>query len=230
MSFFGSNSENVNNSGISTLKYVDIKTIKDGVVVLKNGGMRAVLLVSSINFDLKSSDEQVAIIGAYQNFLNSLDFPVQIIISSRKLNIGPYTEILKEKAKEQSNELLKIQIIEYREFISTLADVTNIMNKFFYLVVPFAPVEDKNSGVLDKITNAINPSQSITQHNELFETYKNQLWQRVDHVAAALGGTGLHFTTLNTDELIELYYSAYNPSEYAQVTIKDISKSDIKQL
>ncbi len=227
MGFMGSSEEN---SGTSTLKYVDIKTIKDGVVVLKSGALRAVLLVSSVNFDLKSSDEQIAIIGAYQNFLNSLDFSIQIVISSRKLNIIPYTELLTEKANEQRNELLKIQIIEYREFIKNLTELTNIMSKSFYLVVPFAPVEDESSGVLGKISHTLAPSQNITEHEELFETYKNQLWQRVDHVAAALGGTGLHFTTLNTNELIELFYGMYNPSEYAKSEIKDITKTDIKQM
>jgi hypothetical protein len=216
--------------GTSTLKYVDIKTIKDGVVVLNDSGMRAVLLVSSVNFDLKSSDEQTAIIGAYQNFLNSLDFPVQIVVSSRKLNITPYTEMLKERAREQRNELLKIQIIEYREFIKNLAEVTNIMSKFFYIVVPFSPIEDETEGVLGKISKAVHPSQNITEMDEVFETYKNQLWQRVDHVAAALSRTGLHFTTLNTDELIELYYGMYNPSEYAQISIKDIDRSEIEKL
>jgi hypothetical protein len=217
-------------SGTSTLKYVDIKTIKDGVVVLKGGALRAVLLVSSVNFDLKSSDEQMAIVGGYQNFLNSLDFSIQIVISSRKLNILPYTELLTEKANEQRNELLKIQIIEYKEFIKNLTELTNIMSKTFYLVIPFAPVEDENSGIFGKISQTIAPSQNITEHEELFETYKNQLWQRVDHVAAALGSTGLHFTTLNTDELIELFYGMYNPSEFAKTKIKDITKTDIKQM
>ncbi len=229
MGLFGSKKETDNN-GASTLQYVDIKTIRDGVVVLKNGTMRAVLLVSSINFDLKSSDEQIAIVGAYQNFLNSLDFPVQIVVSSRKLNIVPYTEMLKERAREQRNELLKIQIIEYREFIQNLTEVTNIMSKFFYLVIPFAPVEDESESMLGRISKAVHPSQNIVEHEELFETYKNQLWQRVDHVAAALGGTGLHFTALTTDELIELYYSMYNPSEFAQTGIKDVRQSEVEQL
>ncbi len=227
MGMFGASQQNV---GMSTLKYVEIKTIKDGVVVLKSGALRSVLLVSSVNFDLKSSDEQIAIIGAYQNFLNSLDFPVQIVISSRKLNIGPYTEMLKEKASEQRSELMKIQIVEYREFITNLTEVTNIMSKYFYIVVPFAPVEDETGGMFSKISRSVNPAQNITEHTELFETYKNQLWQRVDHVAAALGGTGLHFTALNTDELIELYYGMYNPSEYAHTAIKNIEKSEIKQM
>ncbi len=219
-----------NKSGTSTLKYVDIKTIKDGVVVLNDGSLRAVLLVSSINFDLKSSDEQTAIIGAYQNFLNSLDFSVQIVVSSRRLNILPYIDILKEHEKEQRSELLRIQIAEYREFIKNLTEITNIMSKYFYVVVPFSPIEDENEGILGKVSRALHPSQNITEHEELFETYKNQLWQRVDHVAAGLGGTSVHFVTLTTDELIELYYGAYNPDEYAQTKIKDITQSEVQQL
>ncbi len=219
-----------NKSGTSTLKYVDIKTIKDGVVVLNDGSLRAVLLVSSINFDLKSSDEQTAIIGAYQNFLNSLDFSVQIVVSSRRLNILPYIDMLKEHEKEQRSELLRIQIAEYREFIKNLTEITNIMSKYFYVVVPFSPIEDENEGILGKVSRALHPSQNITEHEELFETYKNKLWQRVDHVAAGLGGTSVHFVTLTTDELIELYYGAYNPDEYAQTKIKDITQSEVQQL
>lgn len=218
------------NQNISTLKYVDIQTIKDGVVVLKNGSLRSVLLVSSINFDLKASDEQVAIVGAYQNFLNSLDFPIQIVISSRKLNIRPYLEDLKESEKKQRNELLKIQTAEYRAFVQHLTEVTNIMSKYFYIVVPFSPIESTTGGFLNKMSSLLNPSQVVTERKELFETYKNQLYQRVDHIAAALGGTGLNFTTLNTDELIELFYNAYNPSVFAQSAIKNIEKTELVRL
>lgn len=218
------------NQNISTLKYVDIETIENGVVLLKNGSLRAVLLVSSINFDLKSSDEQMAIVGAYQSFLNSLDFPIQILINSRKLNIRPYLETLKENEKKQRNDLLKIQIAEYRNFVKNLTEVTNIMNKSFYIVVPFSPIESEQGGVLSRISALINPSQVVKEKRELFETYKSQLWQRVDHVAAALSSTGLHFTTLNTDELIELFYNAYNPSVYAQSNIKNVAKLELNGL
>lgn len=213
----------------STLQYVDIKAIEDGVVVLKNGHLRSVLLVSSINFDLKSSNEQDAIIGAYQNFLNSLDFPIQILISSRKLNISPYLSKLQTVERVQKNELLRIQTAEYAAFIENLADVTNIMSKFFYIVVPFAPIESGSGGVLDRITSILSPKTVITENTELFETYKNQLWQRVDHIAAALGGTGLHFTTLNTEELIELLYNSYNPSTYSQSGIHDVDKVELSE-
>lgn len=218
------------NQSISTLQYVDIETIENGVVLMKNGSLRAVLLVSSINFDLKSSDEQIAIIGSYQNFLNSLDFPVQILISSRKLNIRPYLESLKENEKKQKNELLKIQTAEYRNFVQHLTEITNIMNKSFYIVVPFSPIESESGGIFSRISALLNPSQVVSEKRELFETYKNQLWQRVDHIAAALGSTGLHFTTLNTDELIELFYNAYNPSVYAQSHIKNVDKLELASL
>ncbi len=213
----------------STLKYVDIKAIEDGVVILKNGTLRAVMLVSSINFDLKSTAEQDAIIGGYQNFLNSLDFPIQIMVSSRKLNIAPYLNLLGTVEKAQKNELLRIQTTEYRNFIKNLTEVTNIMSKFFYIVVPFSPVENGDAGVLNRISSILNPRGVIAENSELLETYKNQLWQRVDHVASALGGTGLNFTALTTDELIELYYNAYNPSVYAQSAIKDISSTELTQ-
>jgi type IV secretory pathway VirB4 component len=218
------------NEGASTLQYVNIESIKDGVVVLKNGSLRSVLLVSSINFDLKSSDEQMAVVGAYQNFLNSLDFPLQIVISSKKLNIRPYLENLKAGEKKQRNELLKIQTAEYRAFIKHLTEITNIMSKSFYIVVPFAPIESETEGVFSKLSTMMNKSQAVVDKRELFETYKNQLWQRVDHVAAALGGTGLHFTALSTDELIELFYNAYNPSVFAQSAIKNIEKTELVRL
>ncbi len=216
-----------NAKGTSTLRYVDIAAIEDGVVVLKNGALRSVLLVSSMNFDLKSSDEQDAVIGAYKNFLNSLDFPVQIVVSSRKLNITPYLERLRTTTKVQHNELLRLQTLEYTAFIKELTTKINIMSKYFYIIVPFAPIETKSKGVLGKIGDVLNPKNKIQEKNELFETYKNQLWQRVDHVAAALGGTGLHFTALNTEELIELYYNVYNPSTFVQTAIKDIEKTEV---
>lgn len=224
--------ETLTNNGkesASTLKYVDISSIEDGVVILKNGTMRAVILVSSINFDLKSSDEQEAIIANYQNFLNSLDFPIQIVISSRKLNIAPYISLLANVERAQSNELLRIQTTEYKNFIKNLTEVTNIMSKAFYIVVPFAPVENSNVGVLHKISGLLNPRAALEERSEVLETYKNQLWQRVDHVAAALEGTGLNFTALTTDELIELYFNAYNPSVYAQSAIKDIAETEVKR-
>lgn len=212
----------------STQRYVDVEEVRDGVIVLKNGALRAVLLVSSLNFDLKSSDEQDAIISQYQNFLNSLDFPVQVLIHSRRFNIEPYIQLLKEKEAQQTNELLRMQIIEYQNFIKNLTDVSDIMSKYFYVVVPFAPVEDKHSGLMDRLSTMLNPKQAIKERREIFETYKNQLWQRVDHVSVGLSGTGVKVATLNTEEVIELLYNTYNPSLFTMELTKNIHDIELQ--
>lgn len=197
--------------GKAAQSFVDIAEIKDGVVVLKNGALRAVLMVSSINFDLKSTQEQEAIVANYQNFLNSLDFPIQIVISSRKININPYLAMLEVKEKEQPNELLRFQIAEYRNFVKQMVDASNIMTKSFFIVVPFALTESQKQGFIDRIRTALNPKQVMLEKKMEFESYKSQLFQRVDHVIAGLANTGVRMTPLSTEELIELYYNAYNP-------------------
>lgn len=216
------------NSGTSTQKYVDVEEVKDGTIVLKDGSLRAVLLVSSINFDLKATEEQDSIVNQYQNFLNSLDFPIQIMVSSRKLNINPYLDYLKKKESQLSNELLIFQLNEYQNFIKNLAEVSNIMSKFFYVVVPFHPVENVKTGLFDRLLGASNTQMTIARRRELFDTYKNQLWQRVDHISAGLSGTGVKVVPLKTEELIELLYNSYNPSTRNNTIIKDIEKVELK--
>ncbi len=213
--------------GSSTQKYVDVEEIRDSVIVLKNGAMRAVLLVSSINFDLKSSQEQDAIIGQYQNFLNSLDFPVQIVVSSRRFNVEPYLDLLKDQETQQENELLRFQISEYKNFVRNLTEVSNIMSKFFYVVVPFASSEDDQSGIVSKLSGIFQPKKTIGLHGELFNTYRSQLLQRVEHVTAALSGTGVRVTQLNTEELIELLYNSYNPSLFTTTAVKDVESIEL---
>ena len=215
-------------SGTSTQRYVDVEEVRDGVIVLKNGTLRAVLMVSSINFDLKATEEQDAIVAQYQNFLNSLDFPIQIIVSSRKLNLTPYMDFLKQKESQISNELLSFQLAEYRNFIKNLTEVSSIMTKYFYIVVPFAPIESKKSGFLQNLFTSSNPKQMIAKHRELFDTYRNQLWQRVEHIIAGLSGTGVKLTALKTEELIELLYNSYNPSMNNNTIIKDIDKVELR--
>lgn len=214
--------------GTSTQKYVDVEEIKDGVIVLKNRSLRSILLVSSVNFDLKSSEEQDAIIGQYQNFINSLDFPVQIVITSRKLNIDPYLDFLKEKENQNSNELLRLQITEYRNFVKNLVDISNIMSKNFYVVVPFSPVENEKQGLFEKLMSAFNPRQKSLQKKETMETNENQLWQRVDHVIAGLSGIGVQVTPLKTEEVIELLYNSYNPTVFTKSAVKEIEKVELK--
>jgi hypothetical protein len=198
-------------AGKAAQAFVDIAEIKDGVAILKNGTLRAVLMVSSINFDLKSTQEQEAIVANYQNFLNSLDFPIQIVINSRKLDINPYISMLDLKEKEQPNELLRFQIAEYRNFVKQMVDASDIMTKSFFIIVPFALTEGRKEGFVERIRTALNPRQMMLEKKMEFESYKSQLWQRVDHIISGLAGTGIRMAALSTEELIELYFNAYNP-------------------
>ena len=216
--------------GKAAQDFVDIAEIKDGVAVLKNGTLRAVLMVSSINFDLKSTQEQEAIVANYQNFLNSLDFPIQVVISSRKLDINPYIAMLDLKEKEQPNELLRFQIVEYRNFVKQMVDASDIMTKSFFIVVPFALTEGKKEGFIDRIRTALNPKQIMIEKKMEFESYKNQLWQRVDHITAGLAGTGIRMTALSTEELIELYFNAYNPGVTENTEVVNAEELDINRV
>jgi hypothetical protein len=200
----------------SAQEYLDIAEIKDGVVVLKNGGLRSIIMVSSINFALKSTEEQDAIVYHYQSFLNSLDFPIQILINSREINIKQYLEMIKDKEKEQPNELLRIQTSEYLEFIQGLVKMANIINKTFYITVPFSPVQLKEKNFVDKIITGIGLQQSERKggmkfSEENFKKYKNQLLQRVNHILSGLSGIGLRMVVLDNQEIIEALYKIYNP-------------------
>lgn len=194
---------------------LQIEEIRDGTLVLKDKSLRAILMASSINLALKSADEQTAVILQFQSFLNSLDFPIQIFIQSRKLNIEPYIDTLKESQKKQTNDLLKIQIAEYIEFIRTFVRASSIMSKTFYIVVPYMT----GAATQGKITGLFNFGRAKTPKAlapEVFEEYKKQLWQRVDHVIQGIIRTGVRAVPLNTEEIIELYYGLYNPGEPGQ--------------
>lgn len=195
----------------SIQKHLPIEEIKDDVVVLKNKGLRAVLMASSVNFALKSADEQQAIVYKYQAFLNSLDFPVQILITSRKFDIEPYILTLKQRELMQKNELLKIQTTEYINFIRGLNEMTNIMTESFYIVVPYSPIQLKKTGLVEKMLDFFKTKEE-KEPEQGFEEKKSQLWQRVDFVISALSGTGIKTVPLNTEELVELFYKLYNPS------------------
>jgi hypothetical protein len=211
----------------ATQQYLDIAEIKDDVIVLKNGSFRSVLAVSAVNFDLKSTQEQTAIIEQYQNFLNSIDFPIQILISSRKLNPDKYLDFISEKEKIQSNELLKLQISEYKNFIQQLVSVSNIMDKNFYIVIPFSPIESKEKSFISNLIARLNPQKNILEKRSSFETYKSQLYQRVDHIAASLSGIGVSMIPLKTQELIELMFNSYNPSADNKIDLVDVNTLEI---
>lgn len=211
-----------------TQQFLDVIEVKEDVVVLKNGSLRAVLAVSAINYDLKSSDEQDAIINQYQNFLNSLDFPLQILISSRKINMDHYMDFIQSKEKTQTNELLRLQISEYKSFIAQMVSVSNIMDKSFYIIVPFSPVESNKKGFFSNISNMFNPKKNILEKREAFETYKSQLFQRVDHITAGLTGIGLRLSPLHTQELVELLYESYNPQVFNETDLGKVEEMDLK--
>lgn len=194
---------------------VDIREIRDGILILKNGSLRVVLMASSINFALKSQDEQDAIVFQYQTFLNSLDFSAQFFIQSRKLNIEPYLDTLRERLKREYNELLKIQISEYVEFVKSFVDSANIVSKSFYVVVPYTPVVIYDEGGIGKTLGSLISSADKKQglNEEKFEEYKTQLYQRVEVIRQGLVRTGVRAVPLNTEETLELFYGLYNPGE-----------------
>lgn len=208
MGLLGSKTKNAS----ASQKFIEIQDIKGDVVVLKNSGLRAVCIASSINFELKGSDEQEALIGRYQAFLNSLDFPLQILVSSRKLEIDPYLNNLEDLAKTQTNELLHSQTIEYMDFIKKFVGIADVMNKFFYVIVPYNPLGGEKEKFLDKIKYIIKPkeaAQKIT--DEQFKEYRDQLMQRVNHVIGGLRAFEIKATLLNTKQLQKLFYKFYNP-------------------
>lgn len=203
-------------SSKSTQEFVPIREIRDGIMVLKDGSMRVVLMASSLNFALKSEDEQGALIMQYQNFLNSLDFTMQIFIESRKLDIGPYLGLLEDVEKEQTNELLKIQTREYMEFIRNFVKSTNIVTKNFYTVVPYNPAVTSASSknpLSDALGIFKKQGEKTKQRDIEFEEIKTQLQQRAGVIQDGLSRIGIRTVPLNTEELIELFYKLFNPEE-----------------
>lgn len=197
----------------STQEFVPIKEVRDGILLLKDGGMRGILLASSLNFALKSEDERNAIILQFQDFLNSLDFSVEIVIQSRRLDIRPYIALLEEQEKKQLNSLLKIQTREYIEFIKDFTERTNIMTKHFFIVVPYTPAVISGvkvpglGGLIGK-----KPSE-VAQSDMRFEEQRTQLEERLSVVEQGLIRTGIRVARLGTEEIIELFYKAFNPGE-----------------
>jgi hypothetical protein len=195
----------------ATQEFVPIDDVRDGIVILKEGGMRGVLMASSINFSLKSDDERQAILLQFQDFLNSLDFSVQIIVQSRRLDIRPYIALLENRHKEQTNDLMKIQIEQYIAFIRSFTESTNIMTKNFFIVVPYdAAIISNKTGILGTLKGE-KPSKETREED--FEEKKNQLEQRMGVVEQGLVRCGVRVAKLGTDEVVELFYKIFNPGE-----------------
>jgi len=203
-------------------EFVPIKEVRNGVIILKDGGLRAVLIASSINLSLKSSDEQMAIINQFQSFINGLDFPTQIVVQSRRLDIRPYLLMLETRLKEQTEPLLKIQTKEYIDFIRSFTDEVNIMTKTFFVVVPYSStfIRSKN-GMLDSFLGSSAPKKQMVETKKAidmasFEEKRSQLEQRINVISNGLGGLGIRSSQLKTDEVVELFYKTFNPGDISQ--------------
>lgn len=208
----------------ATQDFVPIKEVRDGIVILKDGTMRAIVLASSLNFSLKSEDERQAILLQFQDFLNSLDFAVQISIESRRLDIRPYIALLEQRYKEQMNELMKIQTSEYIDFIKKFTETTNIMTKSFFVVVAYDPALinlGSSGGLFGKKTVA----QEQKNKQASFDENRTQLEQRVSVVEQGLVRCGIRVIRLGTEEVIELFYKIFNPGD----TEKPMQLNNIEQ-
>lgn len=197
----------------ATQEFVPIKEIRDGVIILKDGSMRAIAMASSINFALKSADEQQAVIMQFQNFLNGLDFPVQISVQSRELDIRPYISMLEGRFKNEVGDLMKIQIKEYIQFVKNFVDQTSIMTKTFFVVIPFSPNSTSSSGSpLDSMMgNQKTPSGAGKGAH--FDENRTQLEQRIGTVSQGLSRCGIKTIQLGTEEVVELFYKIFNPGD-----------------
>ena len=202
----------------STQEILRFAEIHDSIVITKTGELRVILMVSSINFALKSEQEQTAIVFAYQNFLNSLEFPIQIVMQSKKLDLFNYLAKLKKVSQTQTNELLRMQTTDYMDFISRLINVANIMDKKFFVVIPFKPIPKVGVSLPSKQTPG--PSMTLTDFNQ----YKEILTQRVQVIESGLGSIGVRCAQLNTQQIIELFYGIYNPDEAAKQKLTKVEE------
>lgn len=204
-------------TGPRTQDFIPVKEIRDGVIVLEDGSLRAILLASAINVALKSPDEQQAMIMQFQGFLNSVEFPIQISVQSRRYDIKPYLLTLERRIEQQEEELLRLQTREYIEFIKWFTDSVNIMSKKFYVIVPytgsaFAGKKKSGGGLLDAFLGG-NKKGNFREQSARFEEQRSQLEQRVSITKSGLGRFGVRSKQLNTEQAIEVFYNMFNPGE-----------------
>lgn len=196
----------------ATQSFVPVQEVRNGIVVMKTDGYRGILMCSSLNFSLKSEDEQRAIIGGFQNFVNTLDFSVEIVVHSRKMDIRPYLALLESRAEAQTTELMRLQLREYISFIRNFMDKAEVMTKLFYVIVPYTPAiaSDVKDAVSFLKRGAVPQPQGLT---EAFDEHRIQLEQRMALVASGLASAGIRAVPLGTEEIIELLYRSFNLGE-----------------
>ena len=209
----------------STQSSLIINEIKDGIVIMKDGSLRSVVLTSAINFDLMSQAEQDGAELAFQGFLNSLHFPIQIVVKSRKIDLDNYIDKLKKSRDEQDNPLLADLMEDYIANVQSLIEEVNIMDKQFFVVIPYFPVvEATKANIVQQLGTILKPANVVSVGAADFENSKKELRQRVQLVANGLAQMGLRAIPLNTQELIDLYYTSYNPDVAAQQKLIDASQ------
>lgn len=198
-----------------TQEFVPIKEVRDGIILLKDGGLRAIVLANSINLSLKSGEEQKAIIMQFQNFLNTLDFSVQICIESRRLDIRPYLLLLENRMRVQNEPLMKLQTKEYMEFIRNFTENVNIMTKTFFIVVPYSEnsLIPSNTSMLESIFKRKSNEEKKVAEKIDFEEKRSQLEQRVSIIQQGLNRCGIKSAQLGTEEAVEIFYKVFNPGE-----------------
>ncbi len=214
-------------SAQATQEFVPIKEVREGTIVLKDGGLRAIVAVSSVNLALKSNDEQIATINQFQSFLNSVDFPIQIVVQSRRLDIRPYLLMLEGKMKDQHEPLLKLQTAGYISFIREFTEQVAIMRKYFYVVIPYdeAILSTKKGFLGGILGNNKNSGSQTKDEIAAFEEKRTQLDERVNVISSGLGSCGARTERLQTEEVIELFYKTFNPGDIQPV----ISLGDMPQ-
>lgn len=195
-----------------TQSFVPIQEVRDGIIVLKDGSMRAILMTSSVNFALKSEDEQKSIIYQFQNFLNSLNFDMQIFVQSRNLDIRPYVSLLQDRLKVQTDDLMKIQIKEYITFVKSFTEQANIMTKRFFIVIPYTPMNANVTKVSNSFFGKKKEKESKAA-SDAFAESRTQIAQRIDVVLSGISRTGVRAVQLGTEEVIEIFYQLFNPGE-----------------
>jgi hypothetical protein len=215
----------------STQNSLNIAEIRDGIVIMNDGSFRSVIMVKSINFDLMSPQEQEAVEYAYQGFLNSLYFPIQIFIRTQKVDLQPYIERLDKIRTEHDNMLLSMLMEDYIGYIDDLSQQTNIMDKKFYIVVPFFPVDDiqkaltQSKNFLTGLADLFNTKENhIVINEDSLEKAKTELRNRVQSVLGGLLQCNIQGLPLDTQELIELYYDTYNPDTATRQQIKNFDE------
>jgi hypothetical protein len=213
---------------MSTLNFLQVSEIRDSVMVLRESQMRAVIAVSSTNFALKNQEEKEQIINTFQGILNSLDFPIQILVQNRKVNLDDYIAKLKGLLDTQQNDLLRVKMQEYIDYIQNIILDSNIMERNFYIIVGYEPVK-LTEGIFGIFLRAFNPARIIKQSEDDFQKNKKSLMNRVDEVSGKVGGgLDLKVNLLNTEQLIALMYSCYNPDTANSIKLKNISSIDLE--